>query len=117
MEHNCSKEGEIAALKENVINLYKKYDAHDKQIEKIENKTNAQYEMAKSIAVMAEKMTTISQDVKEVKDDVNALKKEVREKREDELETKLSIWEKYKSHIITLIITAVVTYSLSKIGG
>ncbi|MFH5834542.1 hypothetical protein ACHAL6_00525 [Proteiniclasticum sp. C24MP] len=117
MEHKCSKEGEIAALKENVINLYKKHDAHDKRMEKIENKTDAQYEMAKSIAVMAEKMTTISEDVKEVKADVTALKKEVREKREGALETKINVWEKYKSHIITLIITAVVTYYLLQIGG
>jgi len=124
MEHKCSKEGEIAALKENVINLYKKYDAHDKQIEKIENKTDAQYEMAKSIAVMAEKMASISDDVKEVKNelqvvktDVATMKKEVQEDKEEEFKKKLGVWEKYKSHIITLIITAAVTYYLSQIIG
>lgn len=117
MEHKCIKEGDIAAIKENIINLYKKQDAHDKRMEKIEIRTDAQYEMAKSIAVMAEKMTTISEDVKEVKNDVNALKKEVREKREEELEDEIGIFRKYKSQIITLIITAVVTYYLAKIGG
>lgn len=117
MEHKCSKEGDIATLKENIITLYKKQDAHDKRMEKIENRTEAQFEMAKSIAVMAEKMTTISEDVKEVKADVTALKKEVREKREEDLEEEVGIFRKYKSQIITLIITAVVTYYLAKIGG
>lgn len=117
MEHKCSKEGDIAAIKENIITIYKKQDAHDKRMEKIENRTEAQFEMAKSIAVMAEKMTTISEDVKEVKADVTALKKEVRGKREDELEEEVGIFRKYKSQIITLIITAVVTYYLSNIGG
>ncbi len=117
MEHKCLKEGEIAALRENIVTLYKKHDSQEKRLDKIETKTEAQYEMAKSIAVMAEKMTTISQDVKEVKNEVNSLKTEVREKREDELENKISTWQKYKSHVITLIITAVVTYYLLQIGG
>lgn len=124
MEYKCVKEGEIAALKENVVTLYKKMDAHDKRMEKIENKTDAQYEMAKSIAVMAEKMTAISDDVREVKTelnyvkkDVTSLKKEVQEDKHNSLKEENSVWRKYKSHIILLIITAVVTYYLANLGG
>jgi len=117
MECNCKKEGEIAAI-------HIRIEEHDRRLDKYENKQDTIYKMAESLAVMAEKMTGISEDVSEVKNDVTGLKKEFDNLKDqtkveqiNTLKANLGVWEKYKVQIITLIITAVVTTYLIKIGG
>ena len=117
MECNCKKEGDIAA-----INI--RVEEHDRRLNKYENKQDTIYKMAESLAVMAEKMTGISEDVSEVKNDVTGLKAEFNNLKDQTkveqinvLKANLGVWEKYKTQIITLISTAVVTAYLIKIGG
>jgi len=123
-QHRCNKEGELAALKENVTAVYMRLEEHNRRLEKYEGKQDATYKMAESLAVMAEKMTGMSEDVRDVKNDVTGLKEEFNNLKDqtkveqiNTLKANLGIWEKYKAQIISIIITAVVTIYLTKIGG
>jgi len=79
MEHKCVKEAEVAAMKENVLTLFKKTQDNKDKIEKLEDRQDALYELTRSVAVIAEQITTIRDDVRDVKQDVTGLKGELRD--------------------------------------
>ena len=91
MEHKCVKEAEVAALKENVVTLFKVTKENRDSIKQIEERQDMLYELTKSVAVIAEQITTIKDDVKDVKDDMNAVKKEI-----NSIQTKETAWGKKK---------------------
>lgn len=120
MEHNCIKDKEIGILAEHVKTLYKKDDAHETRMDKLEMKQDAVHEIAKSIAVMAEQMSGTREDLKEVKDKVSSIETDVssvKQQFQDEKVKSLEVFRKHKSEIITFVITAVLTVFLAKIGG
>lgn len=124
MEHNCIKDKEIGILAEHIKTLYKKDDAHEKRMDKLEMKQDAVHEIAKSIAVMAEQMSGTREDLKEVKDkvssietDVSSVKQQFQDEKVKSLEGELGFFRKHKSEIITFVIAAVLTVFLAKIGG
>jgi len=79
MEHKCINVAEITSLRENVTTLYKKTQDNKDKIEKLEDRQDALYELTRSVAVIAEQITTIRDDVRDVKQDVTGLKGELRD--------------------------------------
>ena len=105
-ERRCSKEGEIATLIETVKTI-----AH--RMDKFEETQLAIYDLAKSVAVMAEKMTNISNDVKAVKKEVGEVKAELNNiKTEDS-----ALWKKFKWHILTSVLTLLAAYLFKTVIG
>ena len=75
------------------------------RIKKLESEHSALHELAKSVAVMAEKMNTINTNVKTLADKV------------DELEEKpAKRWESVVDKGITLVVAAIVGFILAKLG-
>lgn len=123
MEHKCIREGDFSEVKAGLKHLHERVD-------KMEQKTEAQYKMSEAIAILAENSKHISDDLKEVKGDVATVKKDVdsvkkqaeidrnlHEKEKAELsDKKLSIIEKYGTHILLMIISAVVSYLLAAVN-
>ena len=123
MECKCVKEGDFSEVKANIKNLHERMD-------KMEQKAEAQYKMSEAIAILAENSKHISDDLKEVKGDVATVKKDMdsvkkqaevdrttHEREKAELsDKKLSVIEKYGTHILLMSISAVVSYLLAAIN-
>ena len=103
MEHKCVKEAEVAALKENVVTLFKVTKENRDSIKQIEERQDTLYELTKSVAVIAEQITTIKDDVKDVKDDMNAVKKEINSIQTKEGEA----WGKFKWLLVASAVTLI----------
>ena len=119
-EHRCIKEAELATVITNQGVLFRATDANKKEIEKLDAQQTTIYDLTKSVAVIAEQITTIRDDVRDVKTDVISMKQEFKKIKEEEvsgLRGELGVWEKYKSHIILMIISSVVAIYLAQILG
>lgn len=106
MEHKCVKEAEVAALKENVLTLFKITKENREIIKQVEERQDMLYELTKSVAVIAEQITTIKDDVKEVKSDMTAVKKEINSIQHKEGET----WSKFKWLLVASAVTLISAY-------
>lgn len=103
MEHKCVKEADVAALKENVLTLFKITKENREIIKQVEERQDMLYELTKSVAVIAEQITTIKDDVKEVKSDMTAVKQEINSMQKKEGES----WGKFKWLIVALLVTLI----------
>ena len=101
--HKCSKEGEIARLQSDVKTLYRK-------VGKLENTQDGMSELITSVAILAENMKGIKEDVADVKKDVNILKKAPAEEAKEFKRTVRNV-------TITFILTAILTYIVTGLGG
>lgn len=99
----CNKEKEIATLESDVKTLYRKVD-------KIENTQGGMSELITSVAILAENMKGIKGDVADVKKDVNLLKKAPAEEAKEFKRTVRNV-------IVTFIVTAILTYIVTGLGG
>lgn len=129
--NNCIKEADMVKLREGIAKNERETHRNKTAIEKINVKLDVQYELSKSIAVMAEKMGTINKsvestnkvviqlktDVESITNQINDQKFQTLDERYAEAQMKLSVWERYKTHIIMMILSAVVTLVLTTIGG
>lgn len=99
----CNKEKDIGVLQSDVKTLYRKVD-------KIESAQSGINELVTSVALLAENMKGIREDVTEVKQDVNILKKAPAEEAKEFRKTVRNV-------IVTFVITAVLTYIVTSLGG
>lgn len=120
----CTKEPDIEILKEHVKTLYQKHDETKKWQEKYEGKQDVIYDISKSIAVMAEKMGGIREDVQQikgevldVKKDVGALKEKMQSDKRQDLKDENDDWRKYKWQIVFAITGLVIGYFFNALGG
>lgn len=106
------KTGEIGVVLENIKNIYKKLDEHNIRMNKLEDKQDAQYKMAESIAVMAEQMKGMRENVQDVKNEVSEVKDDLsRIKSRDGAN-----WNSFKWLVFVSVVTAVITHFLTKMG-
>ena len=122
--HKCSKESEISALVTNQTVLFIATESNKKEIDNFKSEQKNMYDLVKSVAVIAEQIITIRDDVRAVKTDVLSMKSELKTELNSikankiaELIDELNVWQKYKTTIISIIITAVLSVYLMKIGG
>lgn len=130
MEHKCIREKEFAVIEKDLKNIFvvleehsARMDKQDDRMDKFDEKQDAVNKMATSLAVMAKEMSGISRDVGELKSGFTGLKKDFDNMKEmttkqqiKALEKELSVWERYKEKVVMIIITAVTTLVLVKIG-
>ena len=104
MEHcKCNKETEIATLQSDVKNLYRKAD-------KMEMTQGGMSELITSVAILAENMKGVKDDMADVKKDVNILKKAPADEAKEFKRTVRNV-------IVTFILTAILTYIVTGLGG
>lgn len=99
----CSKEKEIGIMQSDVKNLYHKVD-------KLENTQSGMNELITSVAILAENMKGIKEDVADVKKDVNILKRAPADEAKEFKKTVRNV-------IVTFIVTAILTYIVTGLGG
>ena len=99
----CTKEKEIATLQSDVKTLYHKAD-------KMEMTQGGMSELITSVAILAENMKGIKEDVADVKKDVSILKKAPAEEAKEFKRTVRNV-------IVTFIVTAILTYIVTELGG
>ena len=99
----CTKEKEIATLQSDVKTLYRKTD-------KLEITQDGMNELITNVAILAENMKGIKEDVADVKKDINLLKKAPAEEAKEFKRTVRNV-------IVTFILTAILTYILTGLGG
>lgn len=130
-QHGCIKEADMVKLREDIAKNDRETTRNRKEIEKMNVKLDIQHELSISIAVMAEQMGTINKAVESTNGMVSQLQSDVDritnqmhdqkfqtlDERYIESQLRLSVWERYKTHIILMIITAVVTIVFTQIGG
>lgn len=75
------------------------------RIKKLESEHSALHELAKSVAVMAEKMNTMNTNVQTLTDKVNELEEKPGKR-----------WESVTDKIIMIVVAAIVGFILAKIG-
>lgn len=127
----CIKEADMVKLREDIAKNERETIRNRKEIEKMNVKLDIQHELSKSIAVMAEQMGTINKAVEstngmvtQLQSDVDNITNQMHDQRFQTLDERyiesqlrLSVWERYKTHIVLMIISAVVTIVLTQIGG
>lgn len=99
----CTKEKEIATMQNDIKTLYRKSDKHEKE-------QSGMSELITSVAILAENMKGIKEDVADVKKDVNILKKAPADEAKEFKKTVRNV-------IVTFIVTAILTYIATGIGG
>ena len=99
----CSKVEEIATLQSDVKTLYRKAD-------KMETTQSGMGELITSVAILAENMKGIKEDMSDVKKDVNLLKKAPADEAKEFKRTVRNV-------IVTFIVTAILTYIVTGLGG
>ena len=99
----CTKEREIATLQSDVKTLYHKVD-------KLEMTQGGMNELITSVAILAENMKDFKEDISDIKKDVNILKKAPAEEAQEFKKTVRNV-------MITFILTAILTYIVTGLGG
>lgn len=99
----CSKEKEIATLQNDMKTLYRKAD-------KLEITQGGMSELITSVAILAENMKGIKEDVADVKKDINILKEAPSEEAK---EFKRNV----RNVVVTFIVSAILTYIVTNLGG